>query len=78
MALVGLGNEMKCHSFCMQAKSTVNERIRWSMHEGKALVLINNLKIPRQVRVSAACTKQLFEDLKKKKRHQQKKPSKEL
>lgn len=55
------GNEMKCHLFCMQAKSTVNERIRWSMCEGRALVLINNLKIPRQVRVRAACKKQLFE-----------------
>jgi len=57
LTLVGLGNEMKCHSICMQAKSTVNERIRWSMHEGRALVLVNNLKIPRQVRVRAACAK---------------------
>lgn len=58
---LGLGNEMKCHSFCMQAKSTVNERIRWSMHEGRALVLINNLDIPRQVRARPACAKQLLE-----------------
>lgn len=57
---------MKCHLFCIQAKSTVNERIRWSMYEGRALVLINNLNIPRQVRVRATCTKQLFEALKKK------------
>lgn len=88
--LMGFGNEMKCHLFCMQAKSRVNERIRWSMHEGRALVLINNLKIPRQERIKAACTKQLFEALKKKKKssskkkpqktnqQQQKNPSKKL
>lgn len=74
--LMGFGNEMKCHLFCMQAKSRVNERIRWSMHEGRALVLINNLKIPRQERIKAACTKQLFEALKKKKKQQQKKTPK--
>lgn len=74
--LMGFGNEMKCHLFCMQAKSRVNERIRWSMHEGRALVLINNLKIPRQERIKAACTKQLFEALKKKKKAAAKKKPK--
>ena len=63
---------MKCHSFCMQAKSTVNERIRWSMHEGRALVLINNLK-NSQARVRAECSKQLFEASKKKKKKRKKK-----
>ena len=55
----------------MQAKSTVNERIRWSMHEGRALVLINNLK-NSQARVRAECSKQLFEASKKKKKKEKK------
>jgi len=55
----------------MQAKSTVNERIRWSMHEGRALVLINNLK-NSQARVRAECSKQLFEASKKKKKKKKK------
>jgi len=55
----------------MQAKSTVNERIRWSMHEGRALVLINNLK-NSQARVRAECSKQLFEASKNKKKKEKK------